>query len=213
MNSFRFQFPSFRLRFACATLRARATSKAIVCSAVVIVLPSGAFITTMPRPVAAATSMLSTPTPARPITRSFLAASINSAVTLVSLRTISASQARTPSRSASGARPICFSSTKPASRSGWRPLSLTSSVTRILVDSLVMTERRSLDEDHEKRVQNSKDYSSVGAGPEIVNNDSHARRERLELTDRIRLNNVEGPKQEEADDDPYPPRWQQCDRQ
>jgi hypothetical protein len=52
----------------------------------------GAFITTMPRAVAAGTSILSTPTPARPITRRFLAASITSAVTLVSLRTTKPSQ-------------------------------------------------------------------------------------------------------------------------
>ena len=35
-----------------------------MCSAVEIVLPPGVFITTMPRRLAAATSMLSTPTPA-----------------------------------------------------------------------------------------------------------------------------------------------------
>ena len=39
----------------------------MVCSAVEIVFPPGVFITTIPRRVAAATSMLSTPTPARTI--------------------------------------------------------------------------------------------------------------------------------------------------
>jgi len=68
--------------------RAKATSNAMVCSAVVIVLPSGAFITTTPRIVAAGTSMLSTPTPARPMTYKPAASSSRSDVTLVSLRTI-----------------------------------------------------------------------------------------------------------------------------
>ena len=67
------------------------SSIAIVCSAVVIVFPAAAFITTIPRLVAAATSMLSTPVPARPTTRSRPARSIRSAVTLVLLRTMSAS--------------------------------------------------------------------------------------------------------------------------
>ena len=50
---------------ACAwgTLRARANSSAIVCSAAVITFDCGAFATTTPRRVAASTSTLSTPTP------------------------------------------------------------------------------------------------------------------------------------------------------
>ena len=56
---------------ACAwgMLRASASSSAIVCSAAVTTFDSGALATTIPRRVAAATSTLSTPTPARPITR------------------------------------------------------------------------------------------------------------------------------------------------
>ena len=69
INFLRSQRPALRLLLACGIERASEMSKAIVCSAVVIVLPSGAFITTMPRIVAAFTSMLSTPTPARPMTR------------------------------------------------------------------------------------------------------------------------------------------------
>ena len=61
--------PGFETTTGLRIERASEMSKAIVCSAVVIVLPSGAFITTMPRIVAAFTSMLSTPTPARPMTR------------------------------------------------------------------------------------------------------------------------------------------------
>ena len=41
------------------------------CSAVEIVLPPGVFITMTPRLVAASMSMLSTPTPARPMTLRF----------------------------------------------------------------------------------------------------------------------------------------------
>ena len=69
-------------------LRARANSMAIVCSAAVLVLPSGVFMTTTPAVVAVATSILSTPMPARPMTRSRLALARISAVTLVRLRTI-----------------------------------------------------------------------------------------------------------------------------
>ena len=50
-----------------------------------------AFITRMPRAVAAGTSTLSTPVPARAMTRSFGADSISCAVTCVALLTISAS--------------------------------------------------------------------------------------------------------------------------
>src|SRR5258708_4609424 len=57
-------------------LRASAMSIENVNSAVEIVLPLGVFITTMPRWVAASTSTLSTPTPARPTTRKLGAASM-----------------------------------------------------------------------------------------------------------------------------------------
>ncbi len=46
-------------------MRERASMRAIVCSAVLTVLPVGVFITTIPSRVAAAESMLSVPTPAR----------------------------------------------------------------------------------------------------------------------------------------------------
>ena len=48
--------------------RASANSIAMACSAVVIELPNGVFMTTMPRAVAAGTSIVSTPIPARPMT-------------------------------------------------------------------------------------------------------------------------------------------------
>src|SRR5256885_13117182 len=133
MNFLRSQRPALRLLLACGIDRASEMSKAIVCSAVVIVLPSGAFITTMPRIVAAETSILSTPTPARPITRRALAESSRSPVTCVSLRTISPSQSRKASHSWDGASPVRLSTMKPAERNGAKPLSLTSSDTNIFV--------------------------------------------------------------------------------
>ena len=60
-------------------------------TAVVTAFPCGAFITTTPRCVAAATSMLSTPMPARPTTFSRGAASKRARVTLVAERTASPS--------------------------------------------------------------------------------------------------------------------------
>ena len=66
-------------------LRERAMIIAIVCSAAVIMLPSGVFITTIPFLLAAGTSTLSRPMPARPITFRLWAASTISAVTLVAL--------------------------------------------------------------------------------------------------------------------------------
>ena len=62
----------------------------IVCSAVDIVFPAGAFITMMPFLEAALTSTLSRPTPALPITLSLSAFEMISEVTFVPLLTISA---------------------------------------------------------------------------------------------------------------------------
>jgi hypothetical protein len=83
----RSHFPSFIDICACGIFRALAINIENVSSAVEIVFPLGVFITTIPRPVAASTSTLSTPTPARPTTRSCGAASITFRVTFVSLRT------------------------------------------------------------------------------------------------------------------------------
>ena len=58
----------------------------MACSAVVIELPNGVFITITPLAVAAGMSTLSTPMPARPITLRFLACSRSLAVTLVAER-------------------------------------------------------------------------------------------------------------------------------
>ena len=64
---------------------------AIACSAVVIELPNGVFMTTTPLADAAFTSTLSTPMPARPITFNFFAASRTFVVTFVAERTASPS--------------------------------------------------------------------------------------------------------------------------
>jgi hypothetical protein len=71
-------------------LAGEAIIKVKACSAVEMVLPPGVFITTTPRLLATGTSMLSTPTPARPMTFRFGAASSTLAVTLAPLRTMMA---------------------------------------------------------------------------------------------------------------------------
>jgi hypothetical protein len=58
----------------------------MACSAVVIELPNGVFITMMPLAVAAGISTLSTPIPARPITFSLVALSMIFAVAFVAER-------------------------------------------------------------------------------------------------------------------------------
>ena len=72
-NCERFHSPPCSDAFASGMWRASASISAIVCSAVAIVLPSGALTTMTPRCVAASRSMLSTPTPARPTACSCLA--------------------------------------------------------------------------------------------------------------------------------------------
>ena len=66
--------------------RASDSISVMACSAVVIELPNGVFMTMMPRAVAAGISTLSTPMPARPITFRPLAFSRSLAVTLVAER-------------------------------------------------------------------------------------------------------------------------------
>ena len=68
MKRFFSHLPAWVEASACGICRARANIIAMACSAVVIELPKGVFITMTPRAVAAATSTLSTPIPARPMT-------------------------------------------------------------------------------------------------------------------------------------------------
>ena len=78
--------PSARLlteACACAMFLDSASMSPIVCSAAEMTVDSGAFTTRIPRRVASPTSMLSTPTPARPITRRLVARSSSSASSFV----------------------------------------------------------------------------------------------------------------------------------
>src|SRR4051812_2378947 len=82
----RFHSPFFSAELAGAMLRAVAISRPQASSAAVTMLEVGALTTITPALVAAATSTLSRPTPARATTRSFPAAATASASTLVALR-------------------------------------------------------------------------------------------------------------------------------
>ncbi len=106
--------PSHRLRShrpctsaacACGTLRATANSIAIVCSAADTMFDSGALATMTPRLVAASTSTLSRPTPARPTTTKSEPASSSASSTCVAERTMSALAPAMASRSSSGDSP------------------------------------------------------------------------------------------------------------
>jgi hypothetical protein len=68
-----------------------ASSSPTVCSAAEMTVDSGAFATRIPLRVAASTSTLSTPTPARPITFRSAARSISSPVSCVAERMMIAS--------------------------------------------------------------------------------------------------------------------------
>src|SRR3954466_12849355 len=68
MKRFFSHLPAWVEASAWGSSRASANIKAMGCSAVLIELPNGVFMTTMPRAVAAGMSTLSTPIPARPIT-------------------------------------------------------------------------------------------------------------------------------------------------
>ena len=87
----RSQRPSRRAKWAWGMLRAWARIRATVCSAAEITFDWGAFTTMIPSRVAAATSTLSRPMPARPTTLRSRPASSTSASTLVADRTTRAS--------------------------------------------------------------------------------------------------------------------------
>ena len=92
MKRFFSHFPAWVEVSACEICRASASISVIACSAVVIELPNGVFITMMPLAVAAGMSTLSTPMPARPITFRFFACSKIFGVTLVAERIASPSK-------------------------------------------------------------------------------------------------------------------------
>ena len=84
-----------------------------VSSATATEFPPRVFITTTPLRVAASTSMLSTPTPARPMSFSRPGFSSTSAVTLVALRTARTSYCPTSAFSSAGLRPVRTSTVTP----------------------------------------------------------------------------------------------------
>ena len=111
-NRFFSHFPAFIAVSAAGIIRASASMSAHACSATLMLLAPGALTTRMPRPLAAATSTLSTPVPARAMMRSPGAASMSAAVTLVALRTMRASASAMSAASASGLRPERASTTQ-----------------------------------------------------------------------------------------------------
>ena len=114
-RALRSQRPSRTERSARGRLRLRLSRWAMLSSAVVVALASGVFSTTTPRSVARATSMLSTPMPARPTTSRLSATASTRAVIRAALRTITAAQPGTAAQRPSSSRPILTST----SRSGW----------------------------------------------------------------------------------------------
>ena len=82
--------PAFRAASAWGTLRAWASSSAMVCSAAERMFDCGALTTMTPRSVAATVSTLSRPMPARPTTTRSVPAARTSAVTSVAERMMSA---------------------------------------------------------------------------------------------------------------------------
>jgi hypothetical protein len=86
MKRFFSHLPAWVEAFASGICRARANIIAMACSAVVIELPNGVFMTITPCAVAAGISTLSTPMPARPTTLSLLARSSSFGVTFVAER-------------------------------------------------------------------------------------------------------------------------------
>ncbi|EAU42851.1 hypothetical protein FP2506_08416 [Fulvimarina pelagi HTCC2506] len=110
---------------AAGSWRATANIIAMACSAVVIELPKGVFITMMPFLEAAGMSTLSTPMPALPTTFRFVAASMIFSVTLVAERIARPSYWPMTSRSFSLSLPRFGwkSTSTPRSRKIWTAVS------------------------------------------------------------------------------------------
>src|SRR3954453_21693789 len=125
----RFHSPDVRLAVACGTRRATASNRAMACSAAETMFDVGALTTSTPRAVAAGTSTLSRPTPARATTLSRSPAAIASASTVVALRTIKASAPASAGSSASRSAPSTERTSK-SSESTARALGASSSATR-----------------------------------------------------------------------------------
>ena len=101
----RFHCPALRAALAGAMLRAQASSRPTASSAALTMLDVGAFTTMTPNCVAALTSTLSSPTPARATTLRFLPAASASASTEVAERTRIASTSTMAASSAERSAP------------------------------------------------------------------------------------------------------------
>src|SRR5918998_2590419 len=147
LNLERSQAPAVSDRCACGTLRASARSIARVCSAAVITFDCGAFATTTPRLVAASTSTLSTPTPARPTTfrRSARPSRPSSRVVAERIRIPSNSPMRRSSSPASQSTPS--STSRPASRRRSTPDLPIFSLTRTFTSGCGRSRHTGLQED------------------------------------------------------------------
>ena len=133
----RSQRPATSAACACGMLRACASSNAMACSATERMFDVGALTTMTPRAVAASTSTLSSPTPARPTTCSDVPAASTSAVTCVEDLMISACAPTIASSSCSGLRPSCTSTSWPASANRSSPLCAIFSVTSTRATAVV----------------------------------------------------------------------------
>ena len=100
----RSHLPATRAAWAWGMLRAWASSRAMACSAADRMFDWGALTTMTPRSVAAATSTLSSPMPARPTTTRSVPAASTSAVTVVAERMTRAWAPTTAATSSSGDR-------------------------------------------------------------------------------------------------------------
>src|SRR6056297_3067671 len=128
------QRPAWVEVLASGIWRATANIMAMACSAVVIELPKGVFITMMPFFDATGISTLSTPMPARPITLRLVAAAITFSVAFVADRMARPSYWPITSSSLSLSLPMEGSNvtSMPRSRKIWTAVSLSLSDTRTL---------------------------------------------------------------------------------
>src|SRR5580692_1303342 len=117
VNCDRFHSPDLSEAIACGTCRATASSSAVACSAALTMLELGAFTTITPALVAAATSTLSRPTPARATTRRRGACASASASILVALLTMTASTPASAPSSSERFAPSAWRTSKSGSSS------------------------------------------------------------------------------------------------
>ena len=126
------QAPAFMEASARGISRARANIRPTASSAAASALPPGVFSTRIRRSVAAFTSMLSTPAPARPITFSDFPASIICRLACVAERTTSPTASPTAAARSAGGSPVFTTS----SSSGNRP---NSSIPSFAIESATNT--------------------------------------------------------------------------